>query len=616
MVERLRQVLGSGERPYRPTLGLQAKDLPGLYVQVAPGGAILGASGALAEAFGAATPAQLLGRPIASYLPEAAPGSALLQELQEKGELRDAPIRLTVPGGETGRAALLSARSDGADRGVPCAWTGCVVMPSAVSSPAPSLGERFYATPTGADWDFLDEARAGIQALADSLALQSPPFGAEEARPSLLAALRLYSVFLPRLDALLALNTPPTRHEFDARDAVASLCRASAPVLRGAGIDLIFDAQPDFPARVTACERTLTLCVRLLLGAASAADGVREIVAQIAIEDRRCLSVGFLVQTSGGAPGEQHARQIELASRLAATADATIAVELAPPESTKYVLRMGVETLNGVLPQAGGLAAKVVNPALQALRVLIVGAGEGRSAVLAGWMRRQRAEVTLAPSMLDVTRACHGVRPDIAILELAGCPELPEFLCEVPVLGLRTSSVPPAGWRQTSIEMPVLEEDLLDAVNALLARLDAPAMEPRQSECEDAVRILAVEDNLVNQRVIQKMIAKLGYEIDVAGNGLEALAAIRKRAYDAVLMDWEMPIMDGLETTSVIRQFPEPLCLLPIIAVTAHAMPGDRETCLGGGMNDYLSKPVNVEMLHNAIEKWLPLSPRRLRVNQ
>jgi CheY-like chemotaxis protein len=387
-------------------------------------------------------------------------------------------------------------------------------------------------------------------------------------------------------------------------------------VLRGAGIDLIFDAQPDYPARVTACEKTLALCVRLLLGAASAADGVREIVVQMALEDRRCLSVEFLVRGSGGAPGEQHARQIELANRLAGTAEGTATAELISPDCRKYVLRMGIETLSGVQPQAGGPAAKAVNPALQALRVLIVGAGEGRSAVLAGWMRRQRADVTLSSDMRDVPLACRGTRPDIAIVGLSKDPELPEFLRDVPVLGLGSCLIPPPGWCQAAIEMPVLEEDLLDAVNALLTHLDTPAEERQQPAGTDGVRILAVEDNLVNQRVIQKMLVVLGYECDVAENGLEALAALRKRPYDAVLMDWEMPVMDGLEATSVIRQFPEPLCLLPVIAVTAHALPGDRETCLDGGMDDYLSKPVNVEMLHNAIEKWLPSSPRRLRVNQ
>jgi CheY-like chemotaxis protein len=78
-------------------------------------------------------------------------------------------------------------------------------------------------------------------------------------------------------------------------------------------------------------------------------------------------------------------------------------------------------------------------------------------------------------------------------------------------------------------------------------------------------------------------------------------------------MDWEMPIMDGLEATAAIRGLQEPLCRIPIIAVTAHAIPGDRETCLNGGMDDYLSKPLNVELLRQALAKWLPRSPRLLR---
>jgi CheY-like chemotaxis protein len=593
------------------------ENLPGLFFEVARDGAILGASRALAEAFGVAGPGQLRGQPIGSYLPAAIPGSPLIQEIGEKGEIRDVPIRLAIPGGIE-RTAFLSARADSVERLSPCPWTGCLIVPSGAPSPLSSTDGRFSGTSIGADWDLLNKTRAEMQAQIDDLSLRFPSSGANpscvnDVPPLLRSSVRLYSALLPRLEAMLALNASPGRHPFDARAAVAALCRASGRLLRNAGIDLIFDAQPAFPARVTACERKLTACVNLLLGMASTADDAREIVVQMGIEDRRFLSIEFVVRSADGAPSEQDVRQVDLANRLAATENGSVAVELVSPDCRKYVLRIGLEALDGAVPPATGSNAKAVNPALQALRVLIAGSGEGRSAVLAGWMKRQRADVTLSPAVRDVPQACRGVRPDIAILRLSECPELPEFLCNVPVLGLRTSRIPPPGWCRTSIEMPVVEEDLLEAVNALLTRLDTPAAEPQPPASADAVRILAVEDNMINQRVIQKMLAMLGYEFDVVTNGLDALAALRKRPYDAVLMDWEMPVMDGLEATSVIRQLPEPLGRLPIIAVTAHALPGDREACLNGGMNDYVSKPVNVELLRRVIEKWLPRSPRRLR---
>ena len=125
-----------------------------------------------------------------------------------------------------------------------------------------------------------------------------------------------------------------------------------------------------------------------------------------------------------------------------------------------------------------------------------------------------------------------------------------------------------------------------------------------------------MDDNPVNQRIIQKILVRLGHEVDLASNGLEALATLRQRPHDLVLMDWEMPIMDGLEATAAIRELPEPLCRIPIIALTAHALDGDRETCLQGGMDDYLAKPVKVESLSRVLGVWLPRSPRLTRREQ
>jgi CheY-like chemotaxis protein len=114
--------------------------------------------------------------------------------------------------------------------------------------------------------------------------------------------------------------------------------------------------------------------------------------------------------------------------------------------------------------------------------------------------------------------------------------------------------------------------------------------------------ILLAEDNLVNQIVTQKMLRKLGYRSDVAANGFEVLQALERQHYDVVLMDVQMPEMDGLETTRVIRQRWTDGVAPFIIAMTASALKGDREACLAAGMNDYVSKPVKMEMLRAALE--------------
>ncbi len=119
-----------------------------------------------------------------------------------------------------------------------------------------------------------------------------------------------------------------------------------------------------------------------------------------------------------------------------------------------------------------------------------------------------------------------------------------------------------------------------------------------------APAILVVEDNHVNQKVVTALLRKKGYHVDVANHGREALEYLDLLAYGLVLMDIQMPVMDGLEATRAIRRDPR-YQNLPIIAMTAHAMSGDRERCLAAGMNGYLTKPLNPATLINVIQEFL-----------
>ncbi len=125
---------------------------------------------------------------------------------------------------------------------------------------------------------------------------------------------------------------------------------------------------------------------------------------------------------------------------------------------------------------------------------------------------------------------------------------------------------------------------------------------PRESL--PARRILVVEDNAINQTVVRRMLEQLGQQVHLAGNGIEALAALQQSAFDLVLMDCQMPEMDGFEATRRIRGA-EASTRLPIIALTANSMKGDRERCLQAGMDDYLAKPIRMTDLASLLQRWL-----------
>ncbi len=162
---------------------------------------------------------------------------------------------------------------------------------------------------------------------------------------------------------------------------------------------------------------------------------------------------------------------------------------------------------------------------------------------------------------------------------------------------------------------PARQADLFDCLKAVISGtgvLQAPQLIVTRHSIREmrrgAMRILLAEDNLTNQQVALGMLKKLGLSADAVPNGVEAIRALELLAYDLVLMDVQMPEMDGLEATRKIRgphstvQNPQ----IPIIAMTAHAMQGDKAKCLDAGMNDYIAKPITPQALAEALEKWLP----------
>jgi two-component system sensor histidine kinase/response regulator len=151
-----------------------------------------------------------------------------------------------------------------------------------------------------------------------------------------------------------------------------------------------------------------------------------------------------------------------------------------------------------------------------------------------------------------------------------------------------------------------LLETVADAMGTLAPVKPAPGAPAEESAQCGAHRVLVVEDNAVNQRVIEAMLGKRGFTVECAGNGRDGLAMIAAQDYELVFMDCQMPELDGYEATAALRvREGDSGEHLPVVAMTAHAMKGDRERCLAAGMDDYLSKPLRPEELDAVLERWI-----------
>jgi CheY-like chemotaxis protein len=159
---------------------------------------------------------------------------------------------------------------------------------------------------------------------------------------------------------------------------------------------------------------------------------------------------------------------------------------------------------------------------------------------------------------------------------------------------------------------PLRHSQLFDTLVQLLAQDQAPkavpaAAHPRMDAgmaSRHPLRILLAEDNVVNQKLALRLLSQMGYRADLASNGIEAIECLQRQPYDVVLMDVQMPDMDGLEATRrIVQRWPGTGQRPHIVAMTANAMQGDREACLVAGMDDYLTKPIRVEALVAALDK-------------
>ena len=269
------------------------------------------------------------------------------------------------------------------------------------------------------------------------------------------------------------------------------------------------------------------------------------------------------------------------------------------------------------------------------LRGLVVDDNATNRSLLEGFMRNWGVDCTSCAdgisALLELHKAKESELPfDMVILDMH-MPKMDGLdvarqVCKAADLNPKLAMLTSVGMRgdaqlarETGIGLyltkPVRQVDLYNSLVTLLK--NEPEGQPglltqynlEKKEIQFAAKILLAEDNLVNQQVAKGVLRKLGCQVDLAINGQEALSMVEEHHYDLVFMDCQMPRMDGYAATAEIRRFEARQSSgphVPIVALTANALSGDREKCLSAGMDDYVSKPFSIERIQSLLQKWLP----------
>jgi two-component system, sensor histidine kinase and response regulator len=246
---------------------------------------------------------------------------------------------------------------------------------------------------------------------------------------------------------------------------------------------------------------------------------------------------------------------------------------------------------------------------------------------LKSWGLRERSFESGREALQEMQVAAHGDDGfDVAIVDMmmpgmdgrtvASQIRSDERLKELVVILLTSAgqSEEPVPGVDAELVKPVRPSQLFDVLHTLLAERSLRSERPGAAveigppdQARQWSRVLVVEDNAANLKVTVRMVERLGYRADVAANGAEAVSILKGLPYDAVLMDCQMPEMDGYEATRLIRADEAAGRHVPIIAMTAAALAGDRERCLAAGMDDYISKPVKLHVVAALLERWIAL---------
>jgi signal transduction histidine kinase/CheY-like chemotaxis protein len=435
--------------------------------------------------------------------------------------------------------------------------------------------------------------------------------------------------------------------EVDLDRCLQEIVRMMAVPAHEKGLELLYENRADLPECVLGDPGRLRQIVVNLLGNAIKFTESGEVSLAVvdAQEDEHGLRVHIAVSDTGvGVPAEwqdrifaafvqadgSHTRRqggtglgLSICSRLVDLMGGRMWVESEPGHGSTFHF-----TVNVAVRAATGSSAHTAEPeALRGLPVLVVDDNATNRRILYETLLRWGMKPVLAgggPEALDILRRHAGSGDPFALLLLdAHMPDMDGFtlaahIQQDPALAgpriMMLSSMDIGSIRPELREnghyvvKPVTRANLLSAILRVLGgepqRL-VPARGALRAATGRPMHILLAEDNVVNQKVAARLLEKLGHSVAISSNGAEALAAITRDAFDLILMDVQMPVMDGYDATLAIRAAERGTPRhVPIVALTAHAMKGDREICLKAGMDDYLGKPIRPRELASILERW------------
>jgi PAS domain S-box-containing protein len=449
------------------------------------------------------------------------------------------------------------------------------------------------------------------------------------------------------------------RQPFDVRDCVEEALRLLAPEAAEKGIALAYLIDDGVPGMVVGdITRVRQVLVNLLANAVKfTLEG--EVLVQVSarhvgepqdpLPERADYELSLAVRDSGvGIPAElmdrlfQAFSQVDasttrrfggtglglaISKRLTELMGGSLSVSSELGQGSTFTFTIQAEAH----PAPPGLVLDGPQPVLRDRRTLIVDHNPHTANMLREQVERWGALPRVVTNCADALELAASLAFDLLVLDrdTAGAPEflaqlrtrpglekLPAVLL-TSVAGDPKEAVTRLPDHTARVTKPVRVRELLDELTTALSDHPTTVRGRSGSRRLDANlakrypgRVLVAEDNAINQKVAVAILESMGYRPDVAANGLEVLDAVDRQDYDLILMDIQMPEMDGLEAARQLRALPGPRPRpLRILAMTASAMPGDRERCLAAGVDDYISKPVRPDDLRLAVERWLNLPP-------